>query len=217
MVEEDGLTLVRSRLPTWWMSYIGCGWGWWGGCAFLYSSYVIIYRYCIQIYQLLKIRWLYCGWTIRKSSSSWCCRNLLLWFISRWLMPSVTSRLTHSYSLSRLAPLLPVECYWCLLTLFCLRRTDQIYGWCHSILYSMYPWFLITKFGCNSIQELIKVNLSAFTLEVSNHVVDGWVLWFKTKTLHGRFKLSTIELLNYLGSILPVASVSNKLKASLSS
>lgn len=75
----------------------------------------------------------------------------------------------------------------------------------------------ISKFGGDGIQELLEINLAPFTFKIGDHIEYCGVFSLESKTLHSRFEFPRINLVMYLGSILPVASVSNKLKASLSS
>ena len=149
-------------------------------------------------------------------SLSWCCKSLHEISIDHCLLPFATSLLVLAHSLSPQAPLPLFLC--CLRLCFhsCHRQRVQIFCLFHSESTTKYPWFLITKFWGDGIQEFLKVNFSTFSFQFSDHCEDGWVLWFKPETLHSRFELSRWDEV-YLGSIFPVASVSKRLKAYLSS
>ena len=62
-----------------------------------------------------------------------------------------------------------------------------------------YPGFLVAEAGGDAVQELFKVHLPAESLEVGDHVEDGWVLALKTQALHGAFQLSGVDLARRLG------------------
>lgn len=76
--------------------------------------------------------------------------------------------------------------------------------------------FFVSEFGSDGINEFLEINLAAFAFQFGDHVVDGGVLALESQALHGCLQFSA-WIWNYFGSILPLPSVSKRLKASLSS
>ena len=61
-------------------------------------------------------------------------------------------------------------------------------------LKNIYSGLFISQSWSNSIQKLLEVDFSTFSLQVRNHVENGWVLWLESQWLHGWFKLARINL-----------------------
>ena len=61
-------------------------------------------------------------------------------------------------------------------------------------LKNIYSGLFISQSWSNSVQELLEVDFSTLSLQVRNHVKNGWVLWLESQWLHGRFKLTRVNL-----------------------
>jgi len=114
-----------------------------------------------------------------------------------------TSPPTPARSSSLPTPWKHVECYLSWYSQYGHHQRGRRFYWSHSLSQKKYSRLFVTQFRCDAVQELFEIYFSAKTLEVSNHVEDGWVFALEAKTLHGRFKLSGI----YFSSRLSVKQV----------
>ena len=57
----------------------------------------------------------------------------------------------------------------------------------------MHPALLVAQFGGDTVEELLKVDLSALRLQLSDHVENGGILTLEAETLHGRFEFAGVD------------------------
>lgn len=57
-----------------------------------------------------------------------------------------------------------------------------------------YSGLFIAQFGSNAVEELLEVDFTAEWFQLCNHVEDGWVFAFESKTLHGGFEFTGVNL-----------------------
>ncbi len=56
-----------------------------------------------------------------------------------------------------------------------------------------YSGFFVAEPWCDTVEELLEIDLSSFCFEVSNHVENGGVFGLEAERLHGRLELSGVD------------------------
>lgn len=143
-------------------------------------------------------------------SWSWCCRSPPLKSIFHSKQPASASLKAIAHSLFLRAPW---PLFWCCSHLSILsyrRRTDQIFCWYHSST----PYRPASMLWHPKTIQNRSPFLHSPILRSFGRLLDFWI---RIPGFASLISIIWVMMDGYLGSILPVAYVSNKLKASLSS